>query len=251
MSAALLLTLAAACSGASGGADPPASGDADSPAAGDAAAQEAVPPNALTAAEREAGFELLFDGETADGWHVFRGEGTPGWEVRDGALVRVASGGDLVTDRVFSDFELRLEWMVEPGGNSGIMYRVTDEAERTFHSGPELQVLDDAGHPNGESRLTAAGACYGLYPAAEGAVRPAGEWNRTRIVVDSAHVEHWLNGVKVAEFELGSEDWERRVTESKFTRWPEFGRVTEGRIALQDHGDLVRYRTIRVRELDR
>lgn len=240
---ALLLTLVAACSGASGNADSPAPGDAPS-------GQESAPPNTLTAAEREAGFELLFDGRSTDGWHAFRGEGTPGWEVRDGALIRAAPGSDIVTDRVFSDFELRLEWKVEPGGNSGIMYRVPDDVERTFHGGPEMQVLDDARHPNGESRLTAAGACYGLYPAPEGVVRPAGEWNRVRILVDSAHVEHWLNGVKVVEYELWSDDWERRVAESKFSQWPEYGQAREGRIALQDHGHLVRYRSIRIRELN-
>ncbi len=245
--AALLLTLVAACSGASGDADPAPSAEEAAPAPGDTV----PPPNTLTEAERAAGFELLFDGETTAGWHVFRGEGTPGWEVRDGALVRVASGGDLVTDRVFSDFELRLEWMVEPGGNSGILYRIPDGVERTFHGGPEMQVLDDAAHPDGGSRLTAAGAVYGLYPAPEGAVRPAGEWNRVRIVADSAHVEHWLNGVKVAEYELWSDDWERRVAGGKFDQWPEYGRAREGWIGLQDHGDLVRYRNIRIRELDR
>lgn len=245
--AALLLAPLAACAGASG-ADPPGK---DEPAGQEPSMRQATPPNTLTDVEQEAGFELLFDGTTTEGWHVFHGEGTPGWEARDGALVRVASGGDLVTDRVFSDFELRLEWMVETGGNSGILYRVSDEAARTFHSGPEFQVLDDAAHADGASRLTAAGAAYGLYPAPEGAVRPAGEWNQVRIVVDSARVEHWLNGVKVVEYELWSDEWERRVAKSKFSQWPEYGRAREGRIALQDHGDLVRYRSIRIRELER
>lgn len=252
--AALLLMLVPACSGTSGDVDPAASGTEAAPAAGadaSAAAEDpGVPPNTLTEAERAAGFELLFDGRTTEGWHAFRGEGTPGWEVRDGALVRGGPGRDIVTDRIFSDFELRLEWMVEPGGNSGILYRVRDDTERTFHGAPEMQVLDDEAHPDGTSRLTSAGAAYGLYPAPEGVVRPAGEWNQVRLVVDSAHVEHWLNGVKVVEYELWSEEWERRVAGSKFDQWPEYGRAREGRIGLQDHGDLVRYRSIRVRELD-
>lgn len=255
LAAALLLALLPACSGASGDADPAVSDEEAVPAsAGDPSAapgDTVVPPNTLTEAEREAGFELLFDGRTLEGWHVFRGEGTPGWEARDGALVRVGSGGDLVTDRTFADFELRLEWTVEPGGNSGILYRVPDGVERTFHGGPEFQVLDDAAHPDGGSRLTAAGSVYGLYAAPEDVVRPAGEWNRVRIVADSSHVEHWLNGVKVAEYELGSDEWDRRVAETKFAEWPEFGRAREGRIALQDHGDPVRYRSVRIRELDR
>lgn len=255
LAAALLLALLPACSGASGDADsPPPDEDPAAASTGEvstAPADTVVPPNTLTEAEREAGFELLFDGRTTDGWHVFRGEGTPGWEARDGALTRVGTGGDLVTDRTFADFELRLEWRVESGGNSGILYRVPDGVERTFHGGPEFQVLDDAAHPDGGSRLTAAGSVYGLYAAPEGAVRPAGEWNRVRIVADSTHVEHWLNGVQVAEFELGSDEWERRVAESKFAEWPVFGRAVEGRIALQDHGDPVRYRSIRIRVLDR
>jgi hypothetical protein len=192
----------------------------------------------------------LFDGRTLAGWRGFRQDVAPaGWTVRDGAITRVSGGGDLVTDDQFASFELELEWRVEPGGNSGILYRVTEDAAQTYYTGPEMQVLDDAGHPDGRSRLTAAGAVYGLYPAPEGVVKPAGEWNRARLVVNGAHVEHWLNGTKVAGYELGSLDWERRVAESKFREWPGYGRAARGHIALQDHGDVVQYREIRIRPL--
>jgi len=172
-----------------------------------------------------------------------------GWQVVDGALTRVGEGGDLITRDEFGDFELALEWKVAEGGNSGIMYRVTEDAGATYETGPEMQVLDDARHKDGESRLTAAGSAYGLYPAPAGVVKPAGEWNAVRIVVRGNHVEHWLNGIKVVEYELGSPDWKAKVEASKFKQWPGYGRAASGHIALQDHGDRVAFRDIRIRTL--
>lgn len=221
--------------------------------ANDAHAEESadVSPTRSDGANTPAGeWRSLFDGSTLAGWRGFRQDGAPaGWTVQDGAITRVGRGGDLVTVDQFASFELELEWRVAPGGNSGILYRVTEDADQTYHTGPEMQVLDDAGHADGRSRLTAAGSVYGLYPAPEGVVKPANEWNRVRLVVNGNHVEHWLNGTKVAEYELGSPDWERRVAESKFDDWKGYGRAPRGHVALQDHGDLVQYRDIRVREL--
>lgn len=192
----------------------------------------------------------LFDGRSLDAWRGYRRDQVPaGWQVVDGALTRVGEAGDLITRDVFADFELELEWKVAAGGNSGIMYRVTEDAAETYQTGPEMQVLDDARHPDGSSRLTAAGAVYGLYPAPEGVVKPAGEWNAVRIVVLSDAVEHWLNGVEVAAYRLGSSDWQARVAASKFRKWPGYGRAAAGHIALQDHGDRVAYRNIRIRTL--
>jgi 3-keto-disaccharide hydrolase len=212
-------------------------------------AQEARP-NTLTAAERQDGWQLLFDGHTTKGWRGFRQKTVPkGWVVEDGELVREAGGGDIITLKQYHNFELALEWKISSGGNSGIMYRVTEAAEDTYETGPEMQVLDDARHPDGKSRLTSAGACYGLYPSPEGVVHPAGEWNQVRILVRDNHVEHWLNGVKVVEYELLSPDWETRMKNSKFAQWPGYGRAATGYIALQDHGDRVEYRNIRIHEL--
>ena len=206
--------------------------------------------NALTARERASGWRLLFDGQTTAGWRGYRQADAPaGWKVENGALTRAGDGGDLVSNDEFASFELALEWKVASGANSGIMYRVTEAGEHSYESGPEMQVLDDARHPDGKSRLTAAGADYGLYPSPEGVVRPAGEWNAVRILVKGNHVEHWLNGVKVVEYELASPDLERRVQDSKFREWPIYGRAAKGRIALQDHGDWVAYRNIKIREL--
>lgn len=208
------------------------------------------PSAALTPAEQAAGWRSLFDGSSTDAWRGYRRQTLPpGWQAVDGELVRVGSGGDIITVDQFGDFELALEWKVGPGGNSGVFYRVTEDAEQSYHTGVEMQVLDDAAHADGGSPLTSAGALYGLYPAPRGVVKPAGEWNSSRIVHRGNHVEHWLNGEKIVDAELWSDDWNRRLAASKFTQWPGFGRAPRGHIGLQDHGDRVAFRNIKVREL--
>jgi hypothetical protein len=193
---------------------------------------------------------FLFDGETLAGWRGYRRDDIrDGWAVVDNILTRVGSGGDIITEDQFADFELELEWNISPGGNSGIFFRATEETDRIYHSAPEMQVLDDAKHPDGVSLLTSAGADYGLHPVPEHLAKPPGEWNAVRIVADGSHIEYWLNGEKVVEYELGSPDWESRVANSKFVEWPLYGRATSGHIGLQDHGDWVAYRNIRIREL--
>ena len=198
----------------------------------------------------DAGWRPLFDGRTTAGWRGYRADTVPaGWQVVDGALTRAERGGDLITTDQFTDFELTLEWRVDAAGNSGVFYRATEDTERIYENALEMQVLDDAGHPDGQSRLTSAGSLFGLYPVPEGVVKPAGEWNTARVVVDGNHVEHWLNGTKVVEYELWSPEFERRVRESKFAQWPAFARAPRGHIGLQDHGDRAAYRNIRLREL--
>jgi hypothetical protein len=210
-----------------------------------------VPPlNTLTQAERVAGWRLLFDGKTTTGWRGFRADTMPsGWKAVDGALTRVAPAFDIITRDQFTNFELTLEWNIAEGGNSGIMYRVTEAEDQTFWTGPEMQVLDDDRHPDGKQRLTAAGSCYGLYPAPLGVVRPAGEWNRVRLIVNGNHVEHWLNGVKIVEYEFGSPDWEWLVANSKFGAHAGYGRAKRGYIALQEHGEKVAFRNIKIRQI--
>lgn len=214
------------------------------------------PPNTLTEAERAAGWRLLFDGATTTGWHGYGRRPMPeGWRVIDGGLTRVDRAGDIVTDSSFADFELALEWKVEPGGNSGIFYRgiEADDPKKVplYETAPEMQVLDDARHADGKSPLTSAGAAYGLYPAPRGVVKPAGEWNQARIVARGAEIEHWLNGVQVAKYQLGSPDWRQRVKGSKFAAWPRYGTSIEGVIGLQDHGDRVAFRSIKIRVVPR
>jgi len=206
--------------------------------------------NTLTPAERAAGWQLLFDGKTTTGWRGWEKSGMPaGWQVVDGALTRVSEGGDIITTATFKDFELSIEWKIAPGGNSGVFYRASEQDSAIYWTAPEMQILDDAGHPDGESRLTAAGADYALYEAPAGIVKPAGEWNQSRIIAQGRHVEHWLNGVRLLQYELMSPDWEMRVAGSKFAPHPYYGRNTEGFIGLQDHGDWVAYRNIKIRVL--
>lgn len=214
------------------------------------AAAQVPAPNTLTAAERSAGWRLLFDGTSTAGWRGFRMATMPaGWQARDGALTRVSEATDIITTDQYANFELTLEWQISPKGNSGIMYRVTEADSFSYETGPEMQVLDDEGHRDGLSRLTAAGSVYGLYPAPEGLVRPAGQWNQVRIVVNGNDVEHWLNGTQVAHYVLGSPEWAALVAKSKFKQWPGYGKAKTGFIALQDHGDWVAYRSIKIRVL--
>jgi hypothetical protein len=207
-------------------------------------------PNALTPAERAAGWRLLFDGRTTAGWRGFKQSSIPGgWQVVDGALTRVSGAGDIITLDQFANFELTVEWQISPGGNSGIMYRVSEAADATYQTGPEMQVLDNAGHPDGANPLSSAGACYGLYPPSSNATRPVGSWNDVRIVVNGTHVEQWLNGAKVVEYELFSADWLARLQVSPHRDSVRYGREPTGYIALQDHGDRVAYRSIKLRPL--
>src|SRR5437867_227039 len=206
--------------------------------------------NTLTLEERAAGWRLLFVGHSTAGWRGWQMDSMPsGWGVRDGALTRVRPAADIITREKFKNFELSLEWNVAPGGNSGIFYRASEDETAIYWTAPEMQVLDDAAHPDGQSRLTAAGADYGLYPAPAGIVKPAGQWNQARIIVNGNHVEHWLNGVRIVEYELGSPDWEARVKASKFADHPRYGRNTEGYIGLQEHEFRVAYRNIKIRVL--
>lgn len=208
-------------------------------------------PNHLTDAERADGWRLLFDDETLAGWRGYDSEMPPeGWRAEDGTLHRFGSGGDIMTVDQFGDFELSLAWRISEGGNSGILYRAQPGFEAIYESAPEMQVLDDERHPDGRSPLTSAGSDYGLYPAPRGVVKPAGEWNHARIVVRGNHVEHWLNGEKVVEYELHSPEWNEKVANSKFAQWPEYGQAREGHIGLQDHGDEVWFRDVKIRILD-
>lgn len=204
----------------------------------------------LTPEAPDTAWKALFDGKTTAGWRGYRSKTMPaGWQVVDGALTRVDSAGDIVTNDKYANFELALEWKVVEGGNSGIFYRVSEDSDNPWRTGLEMQVLDDARHPDGRSPLTSAGSLFAIYPAPRGVVRPAGEWNAVRILVNGHHIEHWLNGVKVVDAELGSPDWEARVKRSKFATMPGYGKNDTGYIGLQDHGDRVAYRNIRIRIL--
>lgn len=207
--------------------------------------------NALTAAEKAAGWKLLFDGKSLAGWRAFKHETPPAvWKVIDGELRReTGEGGDLVTSNEYGDFDLRLEWKLSTsGGNSGIMFHVID-GEETYHTGPEFQILDNAVHGDGRNPMRSAGANYDMRAPVRDVTKPVGEWNQVRLMLKGPHVEHWMNGVKLLEYELWSEDWEKRVQASKFAKMPGYGRAKRGYIVLQDHGNTVAFRNIKIRSL--
>ena len=210
--------------------------------------RQSDPPNTLSAAERAAGWKLLFDGKTTSGWRGYKKtDVAAGWQVVEGALTRAAAGGDILTVDQFGSFDLMFDWKVAPGGNSGVMYRVTEEYDTPWQSGPEYQILDNAGHKDGATPETSTASDYALHAPAKDVSKKAGEWNQSRIVLAGNRVEHWLNGEKVVEYEIGSADWVERVKKSKFAKYPKFGLAASGHIALQDHGDMVAYRNIKIR----
>jgi 3-keto-disaccharide hydrolase len=213
------------------------------------AADDKTMTNTISAKEKADGWRLLFDGKTTTGWRGFRQQEMPaGWRAVDGALTRVAKATDIVTSDEFGDFELTIDWNLSPNGNSGIFYRVTEDDDVMWHTAPEFQIIDNA-YKEPLKAVQLAGANYDLDPPSRDATRPIGSWNTAKLVVRGPHVEHWLNGVKVVEYELWSADWERRVGASKFKDFPRYARARRGHIGLQDHGDRVAFRNIKIREV--
>jgi len=208
-------------------------------------------PNALTPAERAAGWKLLFDGRTLDGWRSLKSpQPGEGWRVADGAVSLVAAkAGDLVSVGDYGDFEFTFEWKVTTAANSGVIYRVGLEAAQTYRTGPEYQVLDNAQAEDNHPASHRAGALYDLAGTEQDFTRPVGEWNAARIVVRGWHVEHWLNGRKVADLDLAGAEGRARLAASKFRDWPEFASLSRGHLALQDHGHPVSFRALKLREL--
>ena len=206
--------------------------------------------NTLTPEEAAEGWELLFDGHSLASWRGYNRADLPsGWRAVDGALARVDQGGDLLTREQFDDFELMFDWTVEEGGNSGVMFRVAETDGPPWHTGAEFQILHNAGHRDGLAALTSAGSNYAVHPPASAVTRPVGSWNTSRLLARGNHVEHWMNGVKLLEYEIESVDWERRVKASKFAEIGRYGREATGHIAIQDHGDPVAFRNIKIRRL--
>lgn len=193
----------------------------------------------------------LVTGNSLAAWKGYKTDTVPsGWRAENGILMKDKPVGDIVTRDELGDFELSLEWRISSGGNAGIFYRGTEEYPRVYWTAPEYQLLDDDKAPDGASRLTSAGSAYGLYPSPAGHLKPVGEWNETRIIAKGAHVEHWLNGTKLLEYELWSADWVAKVKATKFSAWPNYGMAKRGRLALQgDHDGSLAFRNMKIREL--
>jgi hypothetical protein len=226
-------------------------------------ATAAATPNTLTEEEKQAGWELLFDGETLNGWKRYNRDTIgPLWSVKDGAIVCDGSGlgegsgkhgGSLMTTKQFGNFELAIDWKISPGGNSGILYHVVEKPEygHDYETGPEFQVLDDGGWKGDSLKPEQlAGGNYDMYAASSGKkLMPVGEWNSARLIYNNGKVEHWLNGEKVVEFDENSEDFKQRYSKSKWTGFPGWNTFKSGAISLQDHGAPVYYRNIKIRQL--
>ncbi len=203
--------------------------------------------NMLTAAEKADGWKLLFDGKTTKGWRNYRSDKIgDGWKVVDGTLSRAAAGaGDILTEDQYDAFELSLEYKISKEGNSGFMFHVTEEEDTPWKTGPEIQIQDNKdGH---DPQLS--GWLYQFYKAETDATKPVGEWNQLRVLITPTRCATYMNGVKYYEFVKGSDDWNERLAKSKFSSMPNFGKAKKGYIALQDHGNPVAFRNIKIRPL--
>ncbi|NWK56126.1 DUF1080 domain-containing protein [Verrucomicrobiaceae bacterium N1E253] len=206
--------------------------------------------NELTDKEKAEGWVSLFDGKTLEGWRNYKGEGVrEGWQVVDGTMQHTKKGGDLITNKKYQDFELKLEWKISERGNSGIFLSVIEEPAKIYFSGIEMQILDDESHPDGKFVKHRSGGCYGLYQPPAGAVAAVGSWNKVRVLKQGDHYQFFLNGVKTADFKTESEAFKTLVKKSKFKKWPEFASSLKGHIGLQDHGDVVNFRNLKIREI--
>jgi len=216
--------------------------------------------NKLTPKEKSAGWMLLFDGKSLSGWHGYNGQDTKSWAVEDCTLKSVGTEGnygsdlraDLVTAQQFENFELSIDWKASKGGNSGVMYAVVEDPKykAAWMTGPEYQFIDDIGFPDKLEEWQKAGANYAMHlPNNQKQLKPVGEWNNTRIVVNGPHVEHWLNGKKILEFERWNTEWTKLRNSGKWKEAPDYGLAKKGHIVLQDHGSVFWFKDIKIREI--
>ena len=214
-------------------------------------AEDAV--NQLSPEEKSAGWQLLFDGKDASHWwRGYKKDKLPdGWVVKDGALVREKGGGDIITKDQFESFEFALDWNITEGGNSGVMFKVKETDGPPYVTGPEAQIQDNVKGKDPQK----AGWMYQLYAAKEDATKPAGQWNTFILKVQKTpqgtyKCEHTMNGTKYVEYEIGSADWNEKVAKSKFAKMAGFGKAADGHICLQDHGNVVSFRNLKIRKLE-
>ncbi|MBK1855717.1 DUF1080 domain-containing protein [Verrucomicrobiaceae bacterium 5K15] len=206
--------------------------------------------NELTKQEQQEGWQLLFDGKTFEGWRNYQGKGVrDGWQVVDGTMHHTKGGKDLMTEKQYEDFEFKLEWKISEGGNSGIFLGVREIKDRISRSGIEMQIIDNERHPDAKNEKNVSGACYALYKPPVGADRKAGEWNQVYIIKKGSHYQFFQNGVKTADFDLEDTEFIDRIAAAKFKDWPHFARYRKGHIGLQDHGDVVSFRNIKLKNL--
>lgn len=207
-------------------------------------------PASAKPSESEEGFVPLLGDNAKELWRGYKDEAWPeGWGLFDEMLIRTEGGGDIMTREQYRNFDLRLEWRIAPGGNSGIIYRAQTGDPQPYYTGLEYQLLDNDEHADGQSSLTSTASLYALYAPDPNPVKPAGEWNSTRIVVDGNRIRHFLNGEQVVECMIGSDDWNKRLAASKFADWKRFAKADKGYITFQDHGHEVAFRNVRIKRL--
>ncbi|MEP6596647.1 MAG: DUF1080 domain-containing protein, partial [Ginsengibacter sp.] len=212
--------------------------------------------NKLTDAEKKEGWKLLFDGKTTTGWRPYQNKQSNSWSAEKGTLHCKGSAAnygaisaDLMTKDEYENFDLSVDWKISPKGNSGILYMVKEDTNSSYLSGPEYQIIDDKNFPEPLEDWQKTAADYAMYAAPAAEPKPVGEWNHSRIVVDKNHVEHWLNGKKVVEYELYSDDWQKRKMEGKWKDSPGYGLTKKGHVTFQDHGSESWFKNIKIKEL--
>lgn len=216
-------------------------------------------PNTLSSEEKAEGFKWLFDGESLNGWRAYMEDPIEGaWSVQDGMMVLKEGSAkekhaNIMTVDEFDDFELRFEWKIGAGANTGLIFHVKEGPAKPYLTGPEYQLLDNEGFRSGKGEPVApneyTASHYAIEPALEDATKPLGEWNSSRIVVQGNAVQYWLNGVKTAEYEMHSDKWNDQVANAKFAKWKDYGTTGMGHIVLQDHGHGAWFRNIRIKEI--
>jgi len=207
--------------------------------------------NTLTAAEKKAGWKLLFDGKTLNGWRRYNNKDTTGWAVKNGGITLLKPGsGDLITKKKYGNFEFSVDWKFETGNNSGIIYRLAETKGAPWTTGPEMQVMS---HNPDQKNLgkNSGGSLYDMYAPTSNPFKGKDVWTRYKIVARGKHIEHWVNGVKVVDCEIGSDDWKKRLANSKWKKYKDFASQSSGYISLQDHGGVIYYRSIKIRTLDK
>ncbi|MFI5156311.1 MAG: DUF1080 domain-containing protein [Chitinophagales bacterium] len=209
--------------------------------------------NTLTDAEKKSGWALLFDGKSMAGWRFYQNKPNDSWEVVDGQLhckrEAVKQHADLVTREQYASFELELDWKVDKGANSGLLYHVLETKKAAYETGPEYQLIDDLGYEGKLEDWQKSGADYAMHPPAQPASKPAGQYNHTRLVVNGPHVEHWLNGIKLADFTAWTPEWENLKKTGKWKDYPDYGLAKSGLIDLQDHDGGIWIKNVKIKKL--
>ena len=208
--------------------------------------------NALTDSEKSEGWELLFDGKSMDKWKNFKKDGVSDkWQIKDGAMVLTAKGGgDIMTKKIYKNFDLKLEWKISEAGNSGIFFLADEKGARIYSHAPEIQILDNERHSDRKKPNHRSGSLYDMITSPPESHKKAGEWNQVRIMLKDKHLKVWQNGVQTVDIVIDSSKWKELVAASKFKNWKGFAANESGAIGLQDHNDVVSFKSLKIKALD-